>query len=212
MPATFQKMGKSPSAPSMADGRQPCPDRIVEDIGGAFAIGAVGGSIWHSIKGARNAPKGSRLRGSIEAVRNRAPILGGNFAIWGCLFASFECSLIALRKKEDAWNPIASGALTGGALAARGGWRAATRSAVVGGVLLTMIEGMGFMLQRYFASQERAQQEEMLAEHRRQQALKANNSAQQAQPQTSSQASTDEASWFSQFFSTSQSTPPQSTQ
>jgi import inner membrane translocase subunit TIM17 len=59
------------------DGRQPCPDRIVDDIGGAFTIGAVGGTVWHCIKGARNAPKGARFFGSLEAVKNRAPVLGG---------------------------------------------------------------------------------------------------------------------------------------
>ena len=54
--------------------------------------------------------------------------------MWGGLFSSFDCSLVWLRRKEDPWNSIASGALTGGVLAARGGWRAASRSAAVGGV------------------------------------------------------------------------------
>lgn len=31
-------------------GREPCPARICDDIGGAFAMGAVGGGIWHSVK------------------------------------------------------------------------------------------------------------------------------------------------------------------
>ena len=66
--------------------------------------------------------------------------------MWGGLFSTFDCSLVAIRKKEDPWNSIISGALTGGVLAARGGWRAAGRSAAVGGVLLAMIEGLQIAL------------------------------------------------------------------
>lgn len=48
--------------------REPCPHRIVGDVGGAYAFGLVGGGIWHSVKGARNAPKGQRWSGSLKAV------------------------------------------------------------------------------------------------------------------------------------------------
>lgn len=30
---------------------------ILNDFGGAFSMGAVGGGIWHGIKGARNSPR-----------------------------------------------------------------------------------------------------------------------------------------------------------
>jgi len=126
--------------------RDPCPHRILDDVGGAFSMGAIGGGVWHSIRGARNSPRGERLMGSVTAVKARVPILGGNFAVWGGLFSTFDCSLVAIRKKEDPYNSIISGALTGGVLAARGGWRAAGRSAAVGGVLLAMIEGLQIAL------------------------------------------------------------------
>ena len=122
--------------------RDPCPHRILDDIGGAFSMGAIGGGLWHSIKGARNSPRGERLLGSATAVKARVPIIGGNFAVWGGLFSAFDCTLVAIRKKEDPWNSIVSGAATGGVLAARGGFRAAWKSAAVGGVLLAMIEGL----------------------------------------------------------------------
>jgi len=109
-------------------------------------MGAIGGGVWHSIKGMRNSPRGERLLGSITAVKARVPVIGGNFAVWGGLFSTFDCSLVAIRKKEDPWNSIISGAATGGVLAARGGWRAAGRSAAVGGVLLAMIEGLQIFL------------------------------------------------------------------
>ena len=44
----------------------------------------------------------------------------GNFGVWGGLFSTFDCSLVYLRKKEDPWNAIMSGAMTGGVLSARG--------------------------------------------------------------------------------------------
>lgn len=42
--------------------REPCPYRIVDDSGGAFAMGCIGGGVFQSIKGFRNAPSGFRRR------------------------------------------------------------------------------------------------------------------------------------------------------
>ncbi|PNW77806.1 hypothetical protein CHLRE_10g452650v5 [Chlamydomonas reinhardtii] len=126
--------------------REPCPDRILNDIGGAFAMGAVGGGIWHLIKGTRNSPSGYRTRGAIEAVRREAPRLGGSFANWGLTFALFDCSLQYVRKKEDPWNAIGAGAMTGGFLQLRFGLGSAAKSAMFGGFLLALIEGLGIAL------------------------------------------------------------------
>jgi import inner membrane translocase subunit TIM17 len=71
--------------------------------------------------------------------------------VWGGLFSTFDCTLVALRKKEDPWNSIASGALTGGFLQLRTGMKSAARSAAFGGVLLAMIEGVGILLTRMTA-------------------------------------------------------------
>ena len=30
---------------------------VLSDFGGAFAMGTIGGGIWHGIKGARNSPR-----------------------------------------------------------------------------------------------------------------------------------------------------------
>lgn len=136
-----------PRQSGLAD-REPCPWRIVDDVGGAFCMGAIGGGIWHSVRGARMAPVGARMAGSMAAVVARSPVLGGQFAVWGGLFACCDCTLTALRQKEDPWNSILSGATTGGILAARAGPRAAASAAAVGGVLLALIEGMGIMLSR----------------------------------------------------------------
>lgn len=39
--------------------------------------------------------------------------------MWGGLFSTIDCGLVRLRGKEDPWNSITSGALTGAVLAAR---------------------------------------------------------------------------------------------
>jgi import inner membrane translocase subunit TIM17 len=113
-------------------------------------MGVIGGGIWHSVKGAKNAPRGERLYGSISAIKARAPILGGNFAVWGGLFSTYDCGIRSIRQKEDAWNSIISGALTGGTLAARGGLQATLISATFGGIFLGVIEGVSLMLGRMF--------------------------------------------------------------
>ncbi|KAI7863067.1 Tim17/Tim22/Tim23/Pmp24 family-domain-containing protein [Spinellus fusiger] len=135
--------------------RDPCPWVILNDLGGAFVMGAVGGGIWYSVKGAKNSPRGERMVGAVSAIKTRAPVLGGNFAVWGGLFSAFDCSLKGLRQKEDPWNSILSGGLTGGVLAARSGPKAMAVSAAVGFTLLGLIEGVGIAISRFTAESNR---------------------------------------------------------
>jgi mitochondrial import inner membrane translocase subunit TIM17 len=153
--SSISQIRRMPRQSGLAD-REPCPWRIVDDVGGAFCMGSIGGGIWHTVKGFRMAPKGagvvgSLIAGSLSAVQARAPVLGGQFAVWGGLFACCDCSLTAIRQKEDPWNAIMSGAATGGILAARAGPQAMLTSAAIGGVLLALIEGMGIMFTRMMA-------------------------------------------------------------
>jgi mitochondrial import inner membrane translocase subunit TIM17 len=65
-------------------------------------MGAIGGGIWHGVKGARNSPRvsshivpvvrvfepegfaqGERLVGAVSTIKARAPVTGGNFGVWG---------------------------------------------------------------------------------------------------------------------------------
>ncbi|XP_077210820.1 mitochondrial import inner membrane translocase subunit TIM17-2-like [Tasmannia lanceolata] len=133
--------------------REPCPDRILDDIGGAFGMGAVGGSAFHFLKGIYNSPKGDRLIGGSQAVRMNAPRVGGSFAVWGGLFSAFDCTMVYVRQKEDPWNSIIAGAATGGFLQMRQGLGPASRSALFGGVLLGLIEGAGIMLNKVLSAQ-----------------------------------------------------------
>jgi len=135
--------------------REPCPWRIVDDCGGAFTMGSIGGAVFQSIKGFRNAPSGfqRRLTGSLSAIQQRSPIIAGNFAVWGGMFSTIDCTLVHFRKKEDPWNSIISGAATGGILAARSGVPAMAGSALIGGVLLALIEGVGILITRISADE-----------------------------------------------------------
>jgi import inner membrane translocase subunit TIM17 len=46
-------------------------------------MGAIGGAVWHGVKGFRNSPYGERRIGALTAIKARAPVLGGNFGVWG---------------------------------------------------------------------------------------------------------------------------------
>ncbi|MCJ1387574.1 hypothetical protein MMC18_000417 [Xylographa bjoerkii] len=116
---------------------------------------AIGGAVWHGVKGFRNSPYGERRIGALTAIKARAPVLGGNFGVWGGLFSTFDCAVKGVRKKEDPYNAIIAGFFTGGALAVRGGLRAARNSAIACGCLLAVIEGVGIGFQRMMAENTR---------------------------------------------------------
>ncbi|CAM8898757.1 unnamed protein product [Rhodiola kirilowii] len=128
--------------------REPCPDRIIDDLGSSFGIGVIGGGAFHYLKGIYNSPKGERFVHGVQAMRMNAPRLGGGFAAWGGLFSISDCSLVYLRQKEDPWNSIIAGAATGGFLSMRQGLGRASRAALWGGLLLAMVEGAGIMLNK----------------------------------------------------------------
>ncbi|XP_022213479.1 probable mitochondrial import inner membrane translocase subunit Tim17 1 [Drosophila obscura] len=135
--------------------REPCPFRLLEDCGGAFVMGALGGGAFQAIKGFRNAPSGlsNRLAGGMAAVRARSGLVGGNFALYGAIFSSIDCALVYCRKREDAWNSVTSGAATGGILAARQGLKGMMSSALICGVLMGLIEGTSILMAHQSADQ-----------------------------------------------------------
>lgn len=159
-------------------------------------MGAIGGTIWHFIKGARNSPQGARLAGAIDAVKVRAPVLGGGFAVWGGLFTSFDCTLQGIRRKEDPWNSIAAGALAGGVLSSRSGIRVAGRSAAAGGILLALIEGISILLTRQSSLQleemSRLQEEEFTRQKNKENLSQAFGPSQQSSTEGFAAASPNE--------------------
>lgn len=90
--------------------RQPCPGRIFEDLGVGFSIGCFGGTFWYFLKGkslpcdylivclgAWNSPRKMRAMGGLTHVRNRAPLIGGSFAMWGGCFSTVDCLFMHYR-------------------------------------------------------------------------------------------------------------------
>jgi hypothetical protein len=68
--------------------------------------------------------------------------------VWGTVFSCCDCTMAYARKKEDPWNAISAGFLTGGILAARAGFKQMVKNAVVGGVILGLIEGVSIGVSR----------------------------------------------------------------
>ncbi|EDW59684.1 probable mitochondrial import inner membrane translocase subunit Tim17 3 [Drosophila virilis] len=135
--------------------RQPCPIRIVEDCGCAFMMGCIGGSMFQYMRGFRNAPTGilRGLYGGLDSVKMKTPAIAGSFAVWGATFSTVDCTMVYYRQREDSWNSIVSGAATGGILAARNGIKAMGNGALVGGLVLAMIEGAGAAVATIYAAQ-----------------------------------------------------------
>ena len=73
-----------------------------------------------------------RAIASFQQMTQRAPIVGGQFAAWGGMFSMIDCGLVWLRKKEDPWNSITSGALTGALLTVRAGPATMLASGIMG--------------------------------------------------------------------------------
>lgn len=73
----------------------------------------------------------------------------------------FDCTFAYFRGVEDPWNAIAAGGATGGLLAARAGPRAIARNAVIGSVLLALIEGVGILINKTVMNMQTAQMEKM---------------------------------------------------
>ncbi|KAI8892485.1 Tim17/Tim22/Tim23/Pmp24 family-domain-containing protein [Globomyces pollinis-pini] len=137
--------GKSSHDPT----RDPCPYIIVYDIGFGFALGGIGSSFYYTYKGYRNSPRGERMFGIVSAIKSRAPITAGNFAVWSGMFNACDCALASYRGKEDTWNPIMAGAATGAILAARSGPKTMVLSGVIGGIFLAAMEGVGGLFSKY---------------------------------------------------------------
>ena len=60
--------------------------------------------------------------------------------MWACIYSLSCCTMVYIRKREDAINSVIAGFSTGFILAIRGGLRNALRSGLIGGLFLGIIE------------------------------------------------------------------------
>jgi hypothetical protein len=81
--------------------------------------------------------------------------------MWGGCFSSVDCLMIWYRQKDDPWNAIVSGFITGGMLAVRGGANLAFKNAVMGGVILGLIEGISIVIQSVAMRRQHMMMEQM---------------------------------------------------
>ena len=107
------------------------------------------------------APRRGRIAGGFINLRNRAPVMGGRFALWGGVFSSMDCLMIYYRQRDDPLNAVAAGFITGGVLAIRGGASVAFKNAVIGGVILLVIEGVSTILGAVMMRQQYYMMEQM---------------------------------------------------
>ncbi len=80
------------------------------------------------------------------------------------MYSSFDCLLIAARKKEDPFNSIVSAGLSGALLSARNGARSAVVSGAIGAGMLALIEGLNISLNHMFARSMRDQEASQFAQ------------------------------------------------
>jgi hypothetical protein len=70
-------------------------------------------------------PLKHQLRHGLKDMSTRSLTTGKSFALVGSIFAGTECCIEGFRAKNDLYNGVAAGCITGGALAAKAGPQAA---------------------------------------------------------------------------------------
>ena len=97
-----------------------------------------GGSAFHFLKGLCRSPNGARLAGACRAVHLNAPRVGGKFAAWYGLSATFACALLFARQTDDPCNWLAATAAASGLLSLRRGLGASAWFAALGGATVAL--------------------------------------------------------------------------
>ncbi|CAM8901788.1 unnamed protein product [Rhodiola kirilowii] len=118
---------------------------ILYQTGGIYVMGLVCTSSYYFLKGTFKSPYGQRFIGATQAVGMNANWFPKQLAVYSCLFDTFECTLISLRQKDDAWNEIVAGAASFGCLDIRRGLVKASRRALIGGVVVAALTGVESM-------------------------------------------------------------------
>jgi len=121
-------------------------------------MGLIGSSPFWAWRTYKNSAVGQRFLTIPREVRTKSPLTAVQFAAWGGMFSVCDCTMVKIRGKEDPINSIASGAITGGLLAARSGAATMAMSAVLGGTILAMIEGVSFLMQRFIGGHQQQTQ------------------------------------------------------
>ncbi|KAI5799241.1 Tim17/Tim22/Tim23/Pmp24 family-domain-containing protein [Peziza echinospora] len=119
---------------NMQAAMESCPVKTLLSGGAGFALGGVFGLFMASMSydtpmsGATpitSLPLKQQLRVGLKDMGNRSYSSAKNFALVGSMFAGTECCIEAYRAKNDMYNGVSAGCLTGGILAHKAGPQAA---------------------------------------------------------------------------------------
>ncbi len=116
------------------------PGNLFYDIGDSFIAGFTLGTFYYFIKGCYLGRRGYKIKSGIDFVSEKAPKLGGNFAIWSlCYDLSYYC-FYKIRKKNDILNLSFSGFNTGFIFNIRNNFKSAIKSGILSSFFITFFE------------------------------------------------------------------------
>jgi mitochondrial import inner membrane translocase subunit TIM22 len=108
------------------------PSILVETCGSEITSGGLIGAVFgamgdvspiQTVKGREvpQAPLREQMRAAFKSTGGKVSGWARNFGILTALFGGVECVIEKYRAKHDVWNPVLSGCIVGGTLAAKGG-------------------------------------------------------------------------------------------
>ncbi|TGZ77162.1 Tim17-domain-containing protein [Ascodesmis nigricans] len=123
---------------AMQAGMESCPVKLVISGGAGFALGGVFGLFMASMsydtplhgpgstaQSITSLPLRQQLKAGFKDMGKRSWSSAKNFGTVGAIFSGTECCIEGFRAKNDMYNGVAAGCITGAALAAGAGPQAA---------------------------------------------------------------------------------------
>ncbi|KAJ3082070.1 Mitochondrial import inner membrane translocase subunit tim22 [Rhizoclosmatium hyalinum] len=114
-------------AMAMSQLTESCPFKSVMALGAGFALGGLFGMFMSSMDTTTNMDEFTKkstkeqIRLTLKDMGQRSYSSAKNFAVVGAVFSGTECVIETYRAKNDIYNGISAGCITGAALAAKGG-------------------------------------------------------------------------------------------
>ncbi|KAK9760690.1 Mitochondrial import inner membrane translocase subunit tim22 [Basidiobolus ranarum] len=104
-----------------------CPFKFASSAAIGFALGGVFGIFMSSMDftppEAIEQPTRVQLRNMVREMGKKSYSTAKNFAVVGAIYSGTECIIEGYRAKNDLWNSVSAGCITGGILAAQTGPR-----------------------------------------------------------------------------------------
>ncbi|KAJ3075402.1 Mitochondrial import inner membrane translocase subunit tim22 [Podochytrium sp. JEL0797] len=104
-----------------------CPFKGVFALGAGFALGGVFGMFMSSMDTTTNMEEFTKkstkeqMRLTLKDMGQRSYSSAKNFAVVGAIFSGTECVIETFRAKNDIYNGVSAGCITGAVLAAKSG-------------------------------------------------------------------------------------------